>query len=283
MARSLFTRLLSLSLLLVAPSFKAVAQAARILHENIHSAAMGNRSWGYNVYLPPSYDSGEKRYPVVYVLHGGNSDENGMTFIAKDYVHHYIRNQQLPEFIMVFPNGGRDHFYLDRAVVRQQIENPDTHIMRELIPHIDAKFRTIASKEARAITGFSMGGYGAYHFATKYPDTFSAAAPLAGAGPYGPNGLIVNYSPTEKPEALAVSNADLLRRSSRFYVAVGGNDLVNYNNEMTRILRGQGIPTEYQVLQGVGHDLGTIMNRLGLPIFQHLSADFNQQKDSMEP
>lgn len=252
----------------------AIAQEANLFHQTLFSQQMGNRDWGYNVYLPPSYDTSNARYPVIYVLHGGGSDENGMTFVARNYVHGWIKNKQLPEAIMIFPSGGRDHFFLDRWIVRNQNENPDSHIIRELIPHIDANFRTIADRSARAITGFSMGGYGTYHFATKYPEIFSAAAPMAAGGPYGPNGLIVNYSNAEKPQALAKSNATTLRGRVNFYVAVGGRDLVDYNNDMVGILRGQNITTEYYVLPNVGHDLGAIMNQVGLRLFQGISAKF---------
>jgi endo-1,4-beta-xylanase len=256
------------------PSPQAMAQEPNLFHQTIFSAQMGNRNWGYNVYLPPSYDASSKRYPVVYVLHGGGGDEHGMTFITRNYVHNWIKNGQIPEVIMVFPNGGRDHFFLDRWVVRNQNENPDSHIIRELIPHIDSTFRTIPDRSGRAITGFSMGGYGTYHFATKYPEIFSAAAPMAAGGPYGPNGLIVNYSNAEKPQALAVSQANNLRDRTSFYVAVGGRDLVDYNNQMVGILRGQNIATEYFVLPNVGHDLGAIMNQVGLQLFQGVTAKF---------
>lgn len=280
--RRLVVRLCLLACVLGLSPIFASAQDAHLFHQTLFSPQMGNRDWGYNVYLPPSYDSSDTRYPVIYVLHGGASDENGMTFIAGNYVHNWIKNKQLPEFIMVFPNGGRDHFFLDRWIVRNQNENPDSHIIRELIPHIDANFRTIADRSARAITGFSMGGYGTYHFATKYPELFSAAAPMAGAGPYGPNGLIVNYNNAEKPQALAYSNAQALRGRTFFYVAVGGRDLVDYNNQMVGILRGQNINTEYFVLPNVGHDLGTIMNQVGLRLFQGLSAKFPKTATSSD-
>ena len=177
-------RTLMLLVALGLSSSSALGQEARVIHHSVFSQSMGGRDWGFNIYLPPSYDTSDKRYPVIYVLHGGNSDEHGMTFIAKNYVQTYILNNKIPEAILVFPNGGRDHFFLDRWIIRNQTENPDSHIVRELIPHIDANYRTLADRRARAIMGFSMGGYGAYHFATKYPEIFSAAGALAAGGPY---------------------------------------------------------------------------------------------------
>lgn len=248
------------------------AAEGRLAHMSIFSQAMGKQWWGFNVYLPRNYDFSRASYPVIYVLHGGGSDENGMTFIAKNYVEGLIQAGKIPEVILVFPNGGRDSFFLDNGVVRQQTENPDQHIIRELVPFIDTNFRTIADRQHRSIMGFSMGGYGAYHFAFKYPELFSAVAPCAAGGPYGPNGLIVNYSPAEKPQSLAVSNAARIRPDFRIVISVGAQDLVPYNNEFSQILQRQGIAHDYLVLPGVGHDINAIMNQSGLKIFQTLTA-----------
>ncbi len=246
----------------------------KVSHGSFVSRHMGNKDWGFNIYLPSGYGTGCKRYPVVYSLHGGGSNEHGMTFTASNYVHRFMLDGKLPEFIMVFPSAGPDTFYLDNGVVRSQTNNPDAYIVSELIPHIDTNFRTIASPQGRTVTGFSMGGYGAYHFAFKYPELFSAAAPCAAGGPYGPNGLITNYSAADKPHALAVSNAAKLQTGMRVRVTVGGNDLVPYNNELVAIIKSQGIPHEYEILPGVGHDIGAIMNQSGLTIFQYITARF---------
>lgn len=235
---------------------------------------MNNGAWAFNVYLPPTYAASTKRYPVIYSLHGGGGNEESNVFQAKEFLHNYILSGQIPEVIVVFPNGGPDNFYLNNGVIRGQSQNPDTHIIKELIPYVDAQFRTVADRKARAITGFSMGGYGAYHFGFKYPDLFGAVGPMAAGGPYGPGGLITNYSAAERPHDLAVANAARIRGFVRIRMTVGGNDLVDYNNEFSRILGAQNIPFEYEVLPGVGHDFGAIMRQSGLKIFQYLTAEF---------
>lgn len=251
----------------------AVDQDGSLQKKSFRSRFMGDREWSFNIYLPPGYEQSSQRYPVIYSLHGGGGNEDGMTWTINSHIKSYIKNKQIPAVIMVFPNGGPDTFYLDNNVIRSQNNNPGSYIIRELIPYIDANYRTIPEARGRAITGFSMGGYGAYHFAFKYPDIFGATAPTAAGGPYGPGGLITNYSAADKPHNLAVSNAAKLR-SQRIFIAVGGNDLVPYNNELVNILKAQNIPHQYEVLPGVGHDIGAIMTRSGLKMFQYITANF---------
>ncbi len=259
--------------LLILPSFGH--SAGRLQHFTIQSPAMGKSAWGFQVYIPPSYDTTTQRFPVIYVLHGGGSDEYGMSFIANSFYEPLL--PEIPEAILVFPNGGRDTFYLDDTVIRRQTENPDRHIIKELIPYIDRTYRTIASREGRSIMGFSMGGYGAYHFAFKYPETFGSVAALAAGGPYGPQGLITQYNPAEKPQSLAITKANQLKSQSTIFIAVGGKDLVDYNNEMAWILRGQGLDFTYQILPGVGHDLGALLNTYSLQMFRALLMKVPQQ------
>lgn len=251
----------------------AIEARGRIEKKGFVSREMGGKYWPYNIYLPPGYDQSEHRYPVIYVLHGGGGNEDGMRFVAEEYAEKFIATGVMPPALLVFPSGGPDSFFLDNGVIRQQAYNPDAYLVRELIPHIDDNYRSIKESRARAITGFSMGGYGTYHFAFKYPEFFGAAAPMAAGGPYGPGGLITNYSANDKPHSLAVSKSQALREQA-IIIAVGGRDLVDYNNELVGILRAQNIPHVYEVLPGVGHDLGAILRPLGEKIFRHLSSRF---------
>src|SRR5690606_8131819 len=81
-----------------------------------------------------------------------------------------IERGDIPPVIGVFPNGGRSGY---RGNVEQMI-------VSELIPHIDAEYRTISNAQSRALVGFSMGGAGAVYLATVYPERFKVAASLGG-------------------------------------------------------------------------------------------------------
>jgi endo-1,4-beta-xylanase len=147
-----------------------------VTHHTYHSACM-KRDVGYCIYLPPSYEkSPEKRYPVIYTLHGATGNEMSSIDSAK-VLHDGIISGRWPEIILVTPNGGRATLYMDTADGRFMAE---TTFMKELIPHIDQTYRTIAARHARCIEGFSMGGRGSTMLAMKYPEMFCSLFDQAG-------------------------------------------------------------------------------------------------------
>lgn len=149
---------------------KPTALAQHIVHQTYQSEAM-RRKVGYSLYLPPGYNDKKNaavRYPVIYHLHGAGGNELRAVASAQ-VLHEAIMAGRTPEIIMVFPNGGRSTMYQDSADGRFLAE---TTFIKELIPHIDATYRTIADRKGRCIEGFSMGGRGAVHLALKHPDLF---------------------------------------------------------------------------------------------------------------
>ena len=140
----------------------------RVTHHTYRSAAM-KREVGFCLYLPPGYERDPaRRYPVIYHLHGAGGNETRAVFSAQ-VLHEGILAGRWPETLMVFPNGGRSTMYQDSADGRFMAE---TSVMRELIPHIDATYRTIANRQGRCIEGFSMGGRGSTNLAMKFPGAF---------------------------------------------------------------------------------------------------------------
>lgn len=130
----------------------------------------------YNVILPADYKRGpskKRRYPVLYLLHGlGGSAADWVSKRAHlaDYAAQY-------PFIIVVPEG-RDGWYTNGLVPREKFES---YFVDELIPDVDRRFRTISSREGRAVAGLSMGGYGSMKFALKHPELFAFAASMSGA------------------------------------------------------------------------------------------------------
>ncbi len=147
-----------------------------VTHRTYPSAAM-KCEVGYCVYLPPTYEQEKaQRFPVIYYLHGGGGNELGVLPEAA-FLHQQITAGALPPFIMVMPNGGTGSYFADSVDCKVMSE---TTIIRELIPQIDATFRTIASRNGRCIQGFSMGALGATKLACKYPDLFCSLTSYAG-------------------------------------------------------------------------------------------------------
>ncbi len=128
------------------------------------------------VLLPEGYEDSERRYPVIYVLHGLGSNFTWAT----EFTDIEELTEDLPA-IVVMPDGGVDGWYSnwrnDGDLGRPEWEN--FHI-EELIPWVDEEFRTVADKSGRAILGASMGGFGALSYAARHPDLFEAAASLSG-------------------------------------------------------------------------------------------------------
>src|SRR6267378_111273 len=127
----------------------------------------------YNALLPVGYAESNKRYPVLYLLHGlfgGYDDWVTRTNLA-EYAAHY-------DVIIITPEG-HDSWYTDRAGVAT--DKYESYFIRELIYDVDARFRTIKNRRARGVAGLSMGGYGALKYGLKYPEQFAFAASLSGA------------------------------------------------------------------------------------------------------
>ncbi|MEU6248782.1 alpha/beta hydrolase-fold protein [Glycomyces sp. NPDC047010] len=128
------------------------------------------------VTLPDGYDPAVA-YPVHYTLHGGADYPN--TRWLKDAVETSTADEPL---ITVAPNGGGRGWYTNWVYPGSLgAQNWETFHLEQLIPFIDANLSTIAAKEGRAISGHSMGGYGALTYAERRPDLFAYAASFSGA------------------------------------------------------------------------------------------------------
>jgi S-formylglutathione hydrolase FrmB len=138
------------------------------------------------IWLPPSYAAeGDRRYPVIYWL-AGYAGTGEMMFSGTpwqpglgDRLDRLVASGRMGEAIVVAPDaftrwGGAQ--YLDSPAVGDY----ETYLVRELVPAIDARFRTVATREARAIGGKSSGGFGALVLAMRHPDLFAAVASHAG-------------------------------------------------------------------------------------------------------
>ncbi len=169
----LLTTLLLGALALVAP-LRADAEGDPRVRE-LHFAVPSIGAVHVNVLLPASYDdpaNAGRRYPVLLLLHGASGDSDD--WIEQTDIEELTADDDL---IVVMPDGGAGGFYTDWPDGPQW----ESFHIRTLLPHIDATFRTDARRQARAIGGLSMGGYGTMHYATRYPDLFVAAAPMSGA------------------------------------------------------------------------------------------------------
>ncbi len=158
--------------------------------ENLLNDFGENPTRSISVYLPPDYESSNKKYPVIYFLHGFLTDDKLMVQM-KDLLDYAIEAHKINPFIMVVPDQKTTYdgsFYSNSGL----FGNWEDFTVFDLVSYMDANYRTLPKKESRGITGHSMGGYGALKLAMKHPDVFSsvyAISPgaLAIVREYGPN------------------------------------------------------------------------------------------------
>lgn len=142
----------------------------------IESALLGE-SVNYSIYFPPGYLDSNRRYPVLYLLHGFSDDETGWVQFgraAETADDSYASNESVP-MIIVMPDGGVS-WYINNYDGSLQYED---FLIDELIPHVDETYRTRPEREFRAIGGLSMGGFGSMVLALNHPETFSSVVPLS--------------------------------------------------------------------------------------------------------
>ena len=149
--------------------YKSLRIKSRLLGEDLK----------YSVYLPPEYPDGNKRFPVLYLLHGFDGDETSwikMGHIQKS-ADSMILHRIIRPIIIVMPAGQNSYFIND---YKNQFPYEDFFI-KEFIPYIDSVYRTLSEKKFRGIAGLSMGGYGAIILPLKHPDTFGYSIALSAA------------------------------------------------------------------------------------------------------
>jgi S-formylglutathione hydrolase FrmB len=167
MMRMLKAGVLAGALAMLAPALAFETIRLPIPSPSMHKAPNGT------VILPDAYRSGDRRFPTLYLLHGwaGNdtdwASKTDIGALADAY-----------GLIVVMPDGGYDKWYVDSPV--HPGDRYETYVGEEVVRFVDGRFRTVAQRKARAISGLSMGGFGALHIALGHPATFGAAGSISG-------------------------------------------------------------------------------------------------------
>jgi S-formylglutathione hydrolase FrmB len=141
------------------------------LIDGVLTSSLIHKEVRYRIIVPGNYGGKKGRYPVLYLLHGlfGSFENWSELTRLREYASGY-------SLMIVMPEGG-DNWYTDQG----SGEDHESYLIRELMPAVEEGFRTIATRGGRAIAGNSMGGYGAFKIALKYPKMFGFAASFSGA------------------------------------------------------------------------------------------------------
>lgn len=238
---------------------------------------------GYCIYLPPSYEStsnSDKRFPVVYYLHGGRPGGETKSVSLAAHFHKHISSGQVPEAIYVFVNGGPvSHYNMPK---RENSMGEDVFV-KELIPHVDRTYRTIANRKARGLEGFSQGGRGTTRIMFKHPDLFCSAAP-GGSGhatekriseENGKESDDLIFEPGYNTYDLAREFAKNPKPSLRILIHVGTKDF-NYENNLAymEFLKTLNVSFEQIMVPDVPHSAAGIYEKRGLDIMKFHAENF---------
>lgn len=250
-----------------------------------------NQNVSYLVYLPPDYDKEETaRYPVLYYLPASGGRPKAGAEIARR-VDQAIRAGRTSPMIIVSVNGLRGNtMYCDS---RDGLYPLETVLVKDLIPHVDATYRTVAARERRAVEGFSMGGFGAAHLGFKYPEVFGVISIQAPAllGPdlkqprpsqawsrLFPNAMggDLEYWQANDPFLLVPKNADALRDRTLIRIVChieNDNWLAPQCERLHQVLMQNNIAHEFCYFSNVkSHSRGQVLDTLGDSAFDYFSS-----------
>ena len=227
----------------------------------------------YSVYLPFDYETSNRSYPVLYLLHGFGGDETGWLQYGNSshITDQAIANGDAPPMIIVMPDAGIS-WYINSADGKERYED---FFINEFIPNIERGFRIRSKKEFRAVAGLSMGGHGSLIMATKHPEMFAACVPLSagvwtedraveldekswdhyfaqayGTGLKGTDRLNGHYRQNSVMDIIENADADELKKV-RFYIDCGDDDfLIKGNMALHSLLIDKKIPHEFRVRDG---------------------------------
>lgn len=245
----------------------------------LRSELNGRNVW-IKVYTPPGYEAGTQRYPVAYNLHGAGGGSPERQWVrAGVTLKEAIETGKVRPMIYVFVDGLGDTFFLDYADGTIKAESM---IVKELIPFIDSRYRTIASRQGRSIDGFSMGGGGSLRLAIKYPELFSSVVSYGAAlvrsdriraddRRYGSK----EYFDRNSPWTLVEENADRIRGKLAIRMVCGDKDgLYPLNVEFKDKLKKLGIPVDWVSIPDVAHDTKGLYRRVGVESLKFMEANF---------
>ena len=192
---------------------------------------------GLNVYTPPGYDTDPRSaYPVFYLLHGAGDNERGWSTIGRANVilDNLIAEEKAVPMIIVMPDG--------HAPVTEGVDNPfHQDLIEEVIPYVEAMYRTKAGPENRALAGLSMGGFQTLDIGVSHQDLFGWIGVFSG-------GIRDTYEQTHGA-FLETANTKL----KLFWIGIGKTDFLWERNEsLLQLLRGKDVKHTFRVSEG-GH------------------------------
>ncbi|MEQ9289428.1 MAG: alpha/beta hydrolase-fold protein [Cyclobacteriaceae bacterium] len=255
---------LSLSVL-----FSAIGQSGKVYDNLTMTSKILKGERKYAIYLPPDYETSQRSYPVLYLLHGAGDDQTGWVQFGEvlRIADQSVKDGSATPMVIVMPdaNTGKRGYFND---VKGDWRYED-FFFEELMPHVEKKYRIKSEKRYRAVAGLSMGGGGSFMYALHRPDLFSSACPLSAyVGPLSLDELKKrlmrdNESYTDKElqpyfdrhNAVSLVNtmAEEDKNAVRWFIDCGDDDFLYEGNSLVHIaMRKRDIKHEFRIRNG-GH------------------------------
>jgi len=252
-------------------SINALAQTGKVFDQLSHKSKILKTDRNFAIYLPPDYDTSQRSYPVLYLLHGAGDDQTGWVQFGEVL---HIADKAISEgkatpMIIVMPDA-----FTNRLGYFNDIRgdwNYEDYFFEELMPYVEQTYRIKREKRYRAIAGLSMGGGGTFVYALRHPELFASACPLSAyIGQLtleGEKNSLTNFYKVENIEdydvkafydknnvlPLIESTAVESMKSVRWYIDCGDDDFLFEGNSLVHIaLKKKEVPHEYRVRDG-GH------------------------------
>jgi len=281
-----------LAILLMTATLMASAQTGKVYDNLSMESHILKMERKYAVYLPPDYESSERSYPVLYLLHGAGDDQTGWVQFGEvlRIADKAILEGSATPMIIVMPDantGQRGYFNDPKNEWRYE-----DFFFEELMPYVEKTYRIKGEKRYRAISGLSMGGGGTFMYALHHPELFSSACPLsASCGPLSMEDMerqaqrrnweevteeqLKTWYEGHSVLELINDMPDDQKTAVRWYIDCGDDDFLFEGNTLAHIgMRKKEIPHEFRTRDG-GHTW--TYWREALPeVLSFVSAAFHQ-------
>lgn len=269
----------------------ALAQGSKVFDNLSLKSKILNMERKYAIYLPPDYETSQRSYPVLYLLHGSGDDQTGWIQFGEVQ---YIADQSFikglaTQMIIVMPDANTTKKgYFNDPKNEWRYED---FFFQEFMPFIEKNYRTKNEKRFRAISGLSMGGGGAFIYALHHPELFASSCPLsASVGSLNieeatkyllksdsslDNNTINNYFNINSVLQQINTISDQQKKAVRWYIDCGDDDRLGEGNMLVHIaMTKKDIPHEFRIRDG-GHTW--TYWRASLPkVLEFISMSFHQ-------
>jgi enterochelin esterase-like enzyme len=262
--------LFTITILTICTFFNGFSQTGKVFDNLTIKSEILKSERKFAVYLPPDYETSERSYPVLYLLHGMGDDQTGWIQFGEilRIADKAILDGNATPMIVIMPDANTEKVGYFNSIEGNW--NYEDFFFNELMPHVEKKYRIKSEKRFRAIAGLSMGGGGSFMYAMHRPELFSSACPLSAyIGPLSVDDFKnqlqrMNSKVTDEAKIQAyfenhnavslIENTEVERlKSVRWFIDCGDDDFLYEGNSLIHIaMRKKDILHEYRVRNG-GH------------------------------